>query len=82
MIANQQLDVANTQTGLAANVNFDTTNEEDHIRQQTQPVNSSTTPYTIDNRQTNAADNQGDRQGSLPAPSAVHTATNATTDYY
>ena len=45
MTANQQLDVANTQTGRAANVSFDATNyEEDHIRQQTQLHNISSTP--------------------------------------
>ena len=81
--ANQQLEVANTQTGRAANFSLDTANdEEDHRRPQTQSDNSSSTPETIENHQTNAADNQEDRQGSLPAASAVHTATHATADHY
>ena len=83
MTANQQSDVANTQTGRAANVSFDATNdEEDHRRQQTQPDNSNLTPETVNNHQANAADNQEDRQGSLPGASAVHTATNVTADHY
>ena len=82
MTANQQLDVANTQTERAANVTFDATNDEDHRRQQTQLDNSSSTTETIDNHQANAADNQEDRQGSLPAASVAHTATNATADHY
>ena len=84
MSANQQLDVFNTQTGRAAKISFDATNdEEDHRRQQTQPDNSSLTPETIDNHQVNGADNQEDQLGSLPTASAVHTTTNgATTDHY
>ena len=51
MRANQQLDVDNTQTGRAANVSFDATNddEEEYRRQQTQLDNNSSTPETIDN---------------------------------
>ena len=61
MTANQQLDVANTQTERAANVSFDRTNdEEDHIRQQTRQDNSSSTSGTVDNHHFNAADNQED----------------------
>ena len=82
MAANQQTDVANTQTGRAANVSFDATNDKEDHRQQTQRDNSSSTPETVNNHQANAADNQEDRQGSLPAASAVLTATNAITDYY
>ena len=83
MTTNQQTDIANTQTGRAANVSFDVTNdEEDHRRQQSQPDNSGATPETANNHQANAADNQEDRQGSLPGASAVHTATNATADHY
>ena len=82
MTANQQPGVANTQTGRAANLSFDATNDdEDHRRQQTQPDNSNSTPETVNNHQANAADNQEDQQGSLPAASAVHTATNATADH-
>ena len=83
MTANQQPDVANTQTWRAANDSFDATNdEEDHRRQQTQPDNSNSTPETVNNHQANAAaDNQVDRQGSLPTASAVHAATNATADH-
>ena len=69
MTANQQLDVANTQTGRAA------IDEEDHRRQQTQLENSSSTPETTDNHQANAAANQDDRKGSLSATSVVHTTT-------
>ena len=58
MTANQQLDVAITQTGRAANVSFDATNDgEDYRRQQTQLDNNSSTPEPIDNHQSNAADN-------------------------
>ena len=46
MTANQQPDVANTQTGRAVKVSFDATNEEDHRRQQTQPDNSNLAPET------------------------------------
>ena len=61
MTANQQLDVANTQTERAANVSLDRTNdEEDHIRQQTRQDNSSSTSGTVDNYHVNAADNQED----------------------
>ena len=82
MTANQQPDVATTQTGRAANVSSDATNKEDHRRQETQPDNSSATPETVNNHQPKAAKNQEDRQGSLPAASAVHTATNATAEHY
>ena len=83
MTANQQTDVANTQTGRAANASFDATNdEEDHRRQQTQPHNSSSTPETVNNHRAIAADNQENRQESLPAASAVHAATIATADHY
>ena len=79
MRTNQHLDVANTQTARAANVNLD---DEDQRRQQIQQDNNSPNPETVDNHQTNAADNQEDRQRSLPAAYAVHTATNATADHY
>ena len=69
MTAYQQLDVANTQIGRAD------IDEEDHRRQQTQLDNSSSTPVTTDNLQTNAASNQVDRKWSLSATSVVHTAT-------
>ena len=82
MTANQQPDAANNQTGRAVNVDFDATNEEeDHRRQQTQPNKSNSAPVTVNNHQANAAENQEDRQGSLPAACAVHTATNATADH-
>ena len=64
-------------------MSLDATNDEkDHRRQQTQADNSSSTPENIDNHQAKAADNREDRQGSLPAASPVHTATNATEDHY
>ena len=82
MTANQQTDVANTPTRRAANVSFDATNdEEDHRRQQTQPDNNSSTPTSVNNHQAKAADNQEDRQGSLPAASAVLTP-DVTADHY
>ena len=59
MTVNPQLDVANTQTGRAANVSLHATkDEEDRRRQKTQPNNSSSTPETVDKHQPNAANNQ------------------------
>ena len=61
MTANPQLDVANTQTGRAANVSLDATkDEEDRRRQKTQLDNISSTPESIEKHQANAADNQED----------------------
>ena len=83
MTTNQQLDVYNTQTGSAVNVSLDATNDgEDHRRQETQLGNNFSTPETIENHQANAADNHEGQQGSLPATSAVPTATNGTADHY
>ena len=57
MTAKQQTDVANTQTGRAANVSVDATfDEEDHRQEQTRPDNSSSTPETVNNHQANAAE--------------------------
>ena len=60
-------------------MNMPPTEVKDHRRQQTQVDNTSSTPETIDSHHANATDNQEDRQGSLPAAFAVHTATNTKT---
>ena len=80
MTANQQLEVAKT-LKLKQDVQPMSVSTQPTIKKITDD-NSSSAPETIGNHQAHATDNRADREGSLPAASAVHTATNATADRY